>query len=1076
MKLYILLIILFVVPQLADAQQTNTRNYIISRTYKQAGANENDVSQVTTQVQYFDGLGRPAQNSAVKQSPAGSDIVQAVEYDNMGRPTKNCLPYAVTANGGFQDNVLNAVTAWYSNNPAGLQKTAPNDLERPFTESFYEQALNRPTGQRAPGNRSASSSVQYFANTANEVKRYDYNPANNTISQNGSYAATMLTRIQNTDEQGIASSQYMDKAGQMVCRHDAGSGFTYYVYDNLGLLRGVLQPKFQDDLSFSNSAFLYDYDSRNRVIRKQVPGAGATEIVYDQFDRPALSRDANQLARGVWGFTKYDALNRPVVTGEISSNDNRATWATNVNTGVQHHENRNNAVVAGYTLNNTAPKTATETNVLTITFYDDYAFSKPAGLTYNSTYYPASNANVKGLQTGSRTRMLPGNGAAGSFLTAVTYYDTEYRPVQTIWELHDLGATAYERVSIQYKYDLAAIVAEQKTEQVLSGFVTNTHLVTYSYDHADRLLSVKEKVSTGTKISEIYTLAQRYDVLGQLQSKWFHSNDGSKYLRRTGYTYNIRGWETDARTIYKQSNALPQVPFYSIHTSHRNNASYSNGNVDSLLWGNKDEAAFSSGLKFTYDAASRLSGSAGIFGYANTEGGITYDKNGNFITLTRAGATVDNLNYSYVGNRLSAVNDASGSNSGVKAGASSYGYDGNGNMTSDGNRGAAITYNYLNLPKTITIGASPAFTYDYDASGNKHKYVNSTDAFTAKYAGIFQYDGVNALKRAATAAGQMIVTPDSLRFEYYLTDHLGNVRIVFNEKGDVVQNTEYYPFGLAIAKDGKTVAERNSINRFLYNEKELQVGSGYLDYGARLYMPEVGRWGAVDPLGELSRRFSPYVYGYSNPLKFIDPDGRLADEPQKGILQRIFDFLGLFKKPESQEEAATYANRQERFNETVTSLQKGSEELKSKAEWVPFLGAVTDISQGAVRKNKPQVLLGMASLVGDALGGGRKQEILLVDDFLASAVRPWGEQGLTVVGRALQKHAGREGSAFQIAKFSHKTANDEGLGILNQIINSPNKVIQQAKGGGQLVFDKTTGRGFGVSREGLFNGFRELTK
>ena len=65
-----------------------------------------------------------------------------------------------------------------------------------------------------------------------------------------------------------------------------------------------------------------------------------------------------------------------------------------------------------------------------------------------------------------------------------------------------------------------------------------------------------------------------------------------------------------------------------------------------------------------------------------------------------------------------------------------------------------------------------------------------------------------------------------------------------------MQNTEYYPFGLAIAKDGKTVAERNSINRFLYNEKELQVGSGYLDYGARMYMPEVGRWGAINQLVE----------------------------------------------------------------------------------------------------------------------------------------------------------------------------------------------------------------------------------
>lgn len=100
----------------------------------------------------------------------------------------------------------------------------------------------------------------------------------------------------------------------------------------------------------------------------------------------------------------------------------------------------------------------------------------------------------------------------------------------------------------------------------------------------------------------------------------------------------------------------------------------------------------------------------------------------------------------------------------------------------------------------------------------------------------------------------------------------------------------------------------------------------------------------------------------------------------------------------------------------------------------------------------------------------------LADDFLASATKPWGEQGLTVVGRALQKHAGREGSVFQGVKFSHKTANQEGLNILNQIMNSPNKVVQQAKGGGQHIFDKTTGRGFGVSREGLFNGFRELPK
>lgn len=620
------MLLLFAAFRPAHAQQTDSQNYIISKTYKQAGANENDVRQVTTQIEYFDGLGRLMQRTGIKQSPAGNDLVQPVEYDDVGRRSKDHLPYLSAGNGAFQLNATSDVNAWYAANTAGLQKFAANDLDRPFSESFFEQSLNRLTGQRAPGIRSANSSVQYFTNAANEVKRYDYNPASNTIVQNGSYAAATLMRVQDTDEQGIVSNQYIDKVGQLICRYDPGSGYTYYVLDNLELLRGVLQPKFQDDANFSNFAFLYEYDSRNRVVKKQVPGAGAVEIVYDQFDRPALSRDANQLARGVWSFTKYDALNRPVVTGEIASSDSRATWEVNVNAGVQHHESRNNAITAGYSMNNTAPKTATEADILNITFYDDYGFLKAAGLSYTGTYYPAGNTNVRGIITGGRTRMLPGNGGAGGFLTSTTYYDAEYRAIQTVRELHDLGATAFERVSNKHKYDLAPVIEEQKTEQVLSGAVTNIHLATYSYDHADRLLSVKEKVTAGNKTKEAYTLAQRYNTLGQLQSKWFHSNDGTKFRRRTDFTYNIRGWETDAKTIYKQTDATPQATFYAIHTSYRNNANYSNGSVDSLVWKNVDEAAFTSGLKYSYDAAGRLSGSLGLFGNTHVESGITYDK------------------------------------------------------------------------------------------------------------------------------------------------------------------------------------------------------------------------------------------------------------------------------------------------------------------------------------------------------------------------------------------------------------------------------------------------------------------
>ncbi|AWG24862.1 DUF6443 domain-containing protein [Flavobacterium kingsejongi] len=926
-------LLFFLVPVLAFAQSTD-QNYIKSSTYKVATPTPLPSNAPSTQVKvnvvYYDGLARPIQQIAGKQSASGQDIITHIEYDAFGRQTKDYLPYP--GNMTDQSYVANALGETLNYEPyAG---------EFPYGENKYENSpLNRVLKKGFPGDdwqvnqtNDTDHTIKYVnsTNSQDEVSMHTATTLWNEseglyraiLALNSNYSAGSLFKLIIKDENWESGNdhtveEFKDKDGKLILKrtYDQGEPHnSHYVYDIYGNLTFVLPP-LADTGTLDGVCFQYLYDKKNRLAAKKMPGNDWQLIVYDKADRPvAQGPSLSPYGTGEygWAVTQYDILGRVIATGWIK---NKVTF-----------ESRNTA--QGRIDVNINPFVLSEIDLLSENHYDNYNFSWFTQLPDMVLFQPVL-VNTNGLLTGSRVRAIVNEGGS-NFIYNYTIYDSKSRAIRVFNSNQYLGNSF---TNTDYQYDFIGKILKKEVHHLRENTQEVLVKETFLYTPEDRLLQHTHQIGT----HPIEVLSERsYFDLGDLQRK---SVGGSvdNPLQNVDYKYNIRGWLTDInerigdRITYPPDLFSFKINYNKINQESLGSVKLYNGNIAETFWRTGADN-IDRGYIYHYDAMSRLNNSYYLKGSTPTlstgsyNESLEYDKNGNILKLKRYGAAdydgvnfpimIDELAYSYdveKVNQLMKVTDYSEHPQGFSDSDNmiddDYEYDNFGNLKSDQNKDITkIIYNHFNLPLTIYFKSSNRkIEYIYDGLGKKlsKKVFDDSIETVTDYVDGFQYkDG--ELQFFPTEEGYVKHTRSKYNYVYNYTDHLGNIRVSYTSDPQdgltkVLEENNYYPFGLKHSGYNNDVMEfvfendqvtfqsiiNDASNQYKYNGKEFQneKGMNVYDYGARNYDPTIGRWMNVDPLAEQYYSFSPYIYAANNPVYYLDPDGMIIMD-NNGIVSK----------------------------------------------------------------------------------------------------------------------------------------------------------------------------------------------
>jgi RHS repeat-associated protein len=182
------------------------------------------------------------------------------------------------------------------------------------------------------------------------------------------------------------------------------------------------------------------------------------------------------------------------------------------------------------------------------------------------------------------------------------------------------------------------------------------------------------------------------------------------------------------------------------------------------------------------------------------------------------------------------------------------------------------TYRYDGRDRRVAkIDSSGTTLYHYDAAG---RVIAESRADGTKLRD-FIYLG-NTLVAVDGCVGAS-VPPCSAR-EWYHTDTLGSATARTDRTGAVSARLRYQPWGEEWSYEGEP-GDRQ------YNGRVYDPGTGFHDYGARMYWPQVGRFISADSYqGDIGNPASLNRYSYvlNNPYKYTDPTGHMPDSAGGG--------------------------------------------------------------------------------------------------------------------------------------------------------------------------------------------------